>query len=175
MFIKPLYVWVRTAVKCSVGVCGFRLCTLGHRSLSIIKSHPLFKNRERTVIRGLLTVWISKGPERKAPCFLWRASWVWACLGEGHFHSESEGHDLTWFMDPSLLFDAISNALWEIRLMSLFKLSKACPNYADLGQILWFLLSFPLMELMLGISGTLGLQMSGEGEVGSFVAQRLRL
>lgn len=51
-------------------------------------------------------------------------------------------------MELSLLYDAVSNVFGEVHLMSLFKLSKTCSNYADLGQILLFLISFPVMELV---------------------------
>lgn len=55
------------------------------------------------------------------------------------------------------------------------QLSKACPNYADLGPILWLLLSFILMELVHGeIRDPLVLQIS-EREVGNFMADRVRL
>lgn len=109
---------------------------------------PHVKGQKRTTVGGLLVVWIPKGQNGNVLCILWRAFWGWACWEEGDLHSESDGHSLTWFMELSLLYDAISNAFWEVHLMSLFKLSKACSNYADLGQILLFLLSFPVMELV---------------------------
>lgn len=137
MFVKPLW-WMRTIVSCIIDICGCRLDILG----------PCERTGKRTTIGGLLVVRILKGWEGNVLCILWRAFWGWVCWEEGDLHSESDGHSLTWFMDLSLLYDSVSNAFWEVHFMSLFRLSKACSNYADLGKILLFLLSFPVMELV---------------------------
>ena len=115
---------MRTWIRCRKNICSCRPGTFGPSLSGHLQGHPMGKDREKNYGWRSPRILNFSGTEGNTLCILWRASWGRACWREDVLYSESDGHDLTWFMDLSLLFDALSNMFWEVHLMSLFNSQK---------------------------------------------------
>ena len=139
-------------IKCSRNICGYRLGTLGIPVFEHFRSHPI-KGREGNCdnMQKVSRCSEFRTDPRETPFVFREGLPGMSLLGRRQSFT-------FWIRWPQshLIYGAVT-AIWcQIKciLRSSFdeplQLSKACPNYADLGPILWSWLSFILMELVHG-------------------------
>ena len=148
-------------IKCSRNICGYRLGTLGTPVFEHFRHHPIYKGREENCGNMQEMSWCSEflRDRRKTPSVLCEGLPGDELLGRRQFVTF-----WIWWPQSHLIYGPVT-AIW-CRIKSILRssfdeplqLSKACPNYADPGPILWSQLSFILMELVHGeIRDLLGL------------------